>query len=162
MKTFTTIILIFILLFSTQTEVKVSLEDLKCLDQTEWTGELMYVNYSDGREVTLQTLMQIEIKENDIIMYTQFVDEPSANSKSRVKLKKNGTYFGTEKIISKTTTKDGTTTLVTSYDGKDNNKSATIYKKYMFNEKTFTITTEVLYEDASKKFIRNKYTYNKL
>ncbi|WP_298759545.1 hypothetical protein [uncultured Psychroserpens sp.] len=145
-----------------QSKTSITIDELSVLDNTQWTGELMYVNYNDSREVTLKTTMQIQIKGHKILMSTQYDNEPSANSKSTIKLKKNGTYFGNEKIIKKHISEDGKTTLTTFYEGRDANKLAKIYKTYVYDGNNFSVTKEVQFNDDSEKFVRNRYTYTKL
>jgi hypothetical protein len=142
-------------------ENTVTIEDFEILNNTKWVGELMYVNYADGQEVTLQTEMQIQVDNNKMTMSTQFGNEPEANSKSSIKLKKKGTYLGSEKIIKKTQLENGTIQVITMFKGRDDNKPATMYKTYKYNSNQFSITKEVQFEDGTNKFIRNRYTYTK-
>lgn len=163
MKTLIKITLVlFTLTLNAQSGTSITMDELNVLDNTKWKGELMYVNYGDGREVTLKTKMQITIKKNKILMSTQYDNEPSANSKSSIKIKKNGTYFGNEKISKKTTSNDGTVTIITSYEGRDNNKPATIYKTYVYDGNSFSVIKEVQFKNTSEKMTRNKYTYTRL
>ncbi|WGD34225.1 hypothetical protein [Olleya sp. YS] len=143
-------------------QTKVSMSDFEILHDTNWEGQLMYVNYRDGKEVVLKTTLRITIKGDKIMMSTQYNNEPEANTKSTIKLKKKGTYLGNEKIIEKTTLEDGTIKLVTVYQGKDDNRDATISKTYLFDGNHFSVTKEVTFEDTKEKLIRNKYTYTKL
>lgn len=160
----TTLILLFNLVFTTILvgQTTVSIADIQTLDNTSWTGNLMYINYLDGQPVNLRTTMQIEIKGNQIIMRTQFTDEPGANSKSSIKLKKGGSYFGSEKIIERTKLKDGTLKIVTTFKGKDDNKSASMFKIYLIGENDFSITKTVIFENSQEQLVRNKYTYLKV
>lgn len=137
----------------------VNISELEFLNNTSWSGNLMYVNYGDGKEVTLRTTMQVEIKGDKILMRTQFTDEPSANSKSSIKLKNYGTYLGDEKIIAYATLEKGVLKIVTRFKGKDANKPATMYKTYLLSENEFSITKKVQYDDSEEVFIRNRYTY---
>lgn len=163
MKTlFTIAITMLTLLSTTQSGTSISTEELSVLDQTNWIGELTYVNYGDGREVTLKTKMQIEVKKDKLLMRTQYIDEPSANSKSTIKLKKNGTYFGEEKITEKTITENGLMILKTEFSGRDANKPATIFKTYTYDGNHFSVIKEVQFEGALERFMRNTYTYKKL
>lgn len=139
----------------------VSNADFKILHNTSWKGQLMYVNYSDGKEVTLPTTLKIELKGDKVIFITNFTYEPKANSKDVIKIKKNGTFFGNEAVKSKTIAKDGTVTILTEYKGKDDNKPATMYKSYVFNEAEVTVTKEVQFEGTSKRFVRNRYSYKR-
>ncbi|WP_299228892.1 hypothetical protein [uncultured Psychroserpens sp.] len=158
----TVVMLYFSINAMSQTEIRITTEELLVLHNTSWTGELIYVNYSDGKEVTLQTKMQIEIKNDKIIMHTQYDNEPSANSKSTIKLKNNGTHFGKEKIVKKDISKSGTVTLKTKFEGKDDNKPATIMKTYVYDGNHFSVTKEVRFKGSTESLVRNRYTYSKL
>ncbi len=135
--------------------------DFKILNNTNWKGELMYVNYADGKEVILPTTLHIEVKGDKIIFDTSYTYESSANSKEVIKIKKNGTVLGDEAVLSKTTTTDGTVTILTKYKGKDDNKPATMFKSYVFNATIVTITKEVQFDGTSKRFVRNRYSYKR-
>ncbi|WP_273566970.1 hypothetical protein [Maribacter halichondriae] len=157
-------ILIFLFISSivnitAQTTVEIS--ELMPWDDSSWTGKLMYVNYSDGKEVELRTTMQMKLKGNQVIMETQYTDETDANSKSVIRLKKGGTYFGDEEIIGKRKNKDDTLTIHTMFKGKDDNRQATIYKTYEFGAKNIIITKKVQYDDSEEKLIRNRYSYSR-
>jgi len=141
---------------------KVELSDINMLHNTKWEGNLMYVDYSNGKETYLKTKMQLEIKGNKIIMSTQYNDEPKANSKGVIKLKKDGTYLGKEQIIEKSKQENGILKIVTLIEGKDNDKEASIYKTYLFNDSIYTVTKEVQLKGSKEKFIRNKYSYTRI
>ena len=103
--------------------------------------------------------MSIILKKNKIITEIKFPREPKANSTTKIKIRKNGTYFGDEKIISKEILNDKTVKIITFYDGNDNGKKARMYKTYIFSTSTFSITKEVQYLNSNKKFIRNQQNY---
>ncbi|QCX00014.1 hypothetical protein FGM00_07840 [Aggregatimonas sangjinii] len=162
MKTFALVLLTALFTTPLLAQNSVTISELDFLDNTSWNGNLMYINYADGQEVNLRTTMQIRITKNAIQMNTQFTDEPGANSKSIIKLKKAGTYFGAEKIIAREKLKNGSLQITTSYDGNDDNKPATILKTYLLGEKELIITKEVNFKDSEDALIRNRYTYIKL
>lgn len=141
---------------------KVEISEINYLNNTKWQGNLMYINYSDGKEVHLKTDMQLHIKGNKIFMLTQYNNEPNANSKGVIKLKKGGTYFGKDKVIEKTQLDNNIIKIVTMYEGRDNNKEATIYKTYLLNEESYNVIKEVQYKDSDEKFIRNKFSYTRI
>jgi hypothetical protein len=161
MKTFITIIITWTAVFFSQAQEKVAMSDFKCLNNTNWTGELMYVNYSDSREVTLPTTLEIKVKKNKLIMFTKYPNEKSANGKSALKLEKGGTYIGNQKIVRVDRQADGSLEIETVYEGQDDNKDATMYMTYFFNDTELSVQKEVEFKDAPGKFIRNKYTYTK-
>ncbi|GAA4275830.1 hypothetical protein [Aquimarina mytili] len=157
-------ILVSIYLFFTTISIAqntVQISDLELL-KGNWSGELMYINYSDNREVTLRSTLQIEIKKDKLIGKIGYTDEPSANGKFVIKLKENGTFINNEEIITKSKLDNNSLKIVTKYDGKDNDKPATIFITYVFDNTHFSMTKEVLFENTTERFVRNKYTYKKL
>lgn len=162
MKTVFTIMISICFLSTLKAQETIKISDFEILNNTNWKGTLMYKNYSDGREVTLQTTMDITIKKNKVITEIKFPEEPKANSKTKIKIRKKGTYFGDEKIISKELLENETTKFITFYNGNDNGKKAKMYKTYLFNKDTFSITKEVQYLDSEEKFIRNKQEYKRI
>lgn len=141
---------------------KIAISDINMLHNTKWEGDLMYVDYSDGKETYLKTKMQLEIRGNKIIMSTQYNNEPEANSKVAIKLKKDGTYLGKEKIIEKTKRENGILKIVTLFEGKDNSKEASIYKTYVFNDSIYAVTKEIQLKGSKERFVRNKYSYTRI
>ena len=161
MKTIIAFLISITLATFAQAQQKVRISDFTSLDNTNWTGELMYINYSDSKEVILPTTLTIEVKKNKIIFYRTYTTEQSANDKSTIKIKKNGTYLGNEKIINVTKNDDNSIEIETMYEGKDANKEATMYITYFFSTTQLILKKEVEFKDAPGKFIRNQYTYTK-
>lgn len=161
MKTlFTSLCFVLIVLTSNgQSTIKIS--DFEILDNTSWKGNLTYKDYQSGELTTIDATMQITIADERIISNLQYTYEPLKNNKSSVKIKKNGRYFGNEKVISNTIT-NGIRTFVTSYNGKDNGKKATMYITRTLSETNYTVTKEVQLKDAAERFIRNTYKFTKL
>ncbi|MFK8059534.1 MAG: hypothetical protein AB8B78_05520 [Polaribacter sp.] len=162
MKTVFTIMISICLLSTVKAQTKVEISDFETLNNTNWKGTLMYVNYSDGKEVTLQTTMRIELKKNKVITEIKFPGEPKANSTTKIKLRKKGTFFGDEKILKKENLENETLKITTFYKGNDNGKKAKMYKTYLFNKDTFVITKEVEYIGSKDRFIRNKQSYKRI
>lgn len=162
MKTIITFFISIAILSFAQAQQKVNISDFESLHNTDWTGEIMYVNYSDSKKVTLPTTLKIQVKNNNLIFKTNYTTEKSANSKNSIKLRKDGTYLGNEKIIRVQKSTDGSMEIETMYEGKDDNKDATIYITYFFNDTQLSMKKEVEFKDTSEKFVRNQYTYTKL
>lgn len=55
----------------------------------------------------------------------------------------------------------GTMKLVTKYRGKDNNKSAIIYKTYTLSENEYSVEKSVDYLNSEQKIWRNRYNYKR-
>ena len=162
MKSIFTIMITLFLVSTGVTQSKIDAKDFETLNNTSWKGTLMYKDYTSGKKTVLQTTMQVSIKENKFITDVQYTYEPEANSRQRIKIKKGGTYFGSEKVVEKEVQNDGSIKFVTVFKGKDNNKKATMYKTYFFSADKISITKEVQYIDSKEKFIRNKQTYSRI
>lgn len=67
---------------------KVTIADFENLDNSKWIGNLKYVNYGDGHEVTLKTTMQIFLEGNKILINTQYPMNRKQTPKKVSKLRK--------------------------------------------------------------------------
>ncbi|MBT8182342.1 MAG: hypothetical protein KJO53_12215 [Eudoraea sp.] len=161
MKFLSFLVLCILVASSSFGQPRVTISDFEILDNSQWSGSLMYINYGNEKEVTLRTKMQILIEGNKILINIQYPDEPKANSKESIKIKRNGSYLDDEEIIEKTL-ELGTMKLVTKYRGKDNNKSAVIYKTYTISENEYTVEKKVDYLNAEQKILRNRYRYKRV
>ncbi|MCW5515363.1 hypothetical protein [Muriicola sp. Z0-33] len=141
-------------------QAHLELSDFHKLDDTSWVGTLMYINYSDGKAVQLRTSMDVQLNKNTLQMDTKYLDEPSANGSGTIKIRKDGRYFGIEKVIAKSNVNDSLK-FTTRYKGRDNNKPALIFKYYTISNTSFEISKKVIYTDTRDSLIRNKYTYTK-
>jgi len=161
MKTLITTFSLIFLAFFVNAQERISTSDFQPLDNTSWKGQLTYKDYQSGQPTTIDATMQIYVEDNKIMTNVQYTYEPNKNNKSSVKIKKNGQYYGNEKVI-QNTLENNTRTIVTTYKGRDANKKATIYKTYLFNDTSFTVTKEVVFKGTTERFTRNQYTFNKL
>ena len=154
MKTLlTTITLLFVTLF-TNAQNTIQLSDFESVNNTNWKGELTYKDYQSGKQETIPCTMQLKIEGDKIVFNQQYTYEPNKNNKSSVKVKKNGTYFGNERVVSFTEdTKSNT--LVTMYRGRDNGKKADMYVTRVLTDSTYIVTKEVKYlDDLSQRLGR--------
>jgi len=161
MKTFITLFITITITYFAQAQEKVNMTDFTCLDNTNWTGELMYVNYSDSKEVTLPTTLEIKVKKNKVVFFTKYPNEKSANGKSSLRLNNDGTYIGNQKITKVNRLANGSMEIETMYEGQDDNRDATMYITYFFSDNQLSMQKEVEFKDTPGKFVRNKYTYTK-
>lgn len=160
MKTLVTTIVSIWLLIGPSQEKNITVDDVAFLNKTEWSGNLMYINYSDGKEVNLPTELIFSIKKNSIIMDISYPNEPKANGKSRIKLDGKAGYFGDEEIIS-VERRINELKFTTQFTGKDNNKPATMTKEYILTDSKIEIAKSVKYNGSEESFVRNKYSYIK-
>ncbi|EDP70163.1 hypothetical protein FBALC1_11537 [Flavobacteriales bacterium ALC-1] len=161
MKNLFTTLCLFFIVCNCNAQDTLKLSELELLNNTSWKGKLTYKDYQSGKLTSIDATMQAEIDGEKIIYNVQYTYEPNKNNKSSIKIKKNGTYYGNEKIVSNTY-KNGTRTFVTSYEGKDNGKKATMYITRQFNETSYKEIKEVLLKDSSKRFMRNTYEFTKI
>lgn len=158
-------IALFISVISFQTtnaQATISLADFKILDNTSWKGTLTYIDYQSGKPVPVATTMQMRVTGKAIETTIQYTYEPDKNIKAKTRIKKNGRYLGKQKVISKMINDDGTVQLITSYEGKDDNKKATMFYTYLINSNLYKVTKEVQFEGSNVRFMRNVYEYKKL
>jgi len=161
MKTILNTLCFFLIVFNLTAQETIKLSDFEMLDNTSWKGSLTYKDYQSGELVKIDATMQITLENEKINSFMQYTYEPNKNYKSSVKIKKNGTYYGDEKIVSNTY-ENNTRIIITMYKGRDNNKKATIYKTYKFNNNTFSVTKEVVFKKTKERLTRNTYTFTKL
>lgn len=160
MKTLFSIIICLVTVWSLLAQPKVTISDFENLDKSNWSGNLMYINYSDGSKFTIRTTMQITLKGDKILLDVRYPDEPKANSKESIRITKTGSYLGNEELIKKNYD-NGILTLVTKFKGKDNNKKAMMYKTYTISETAYIVEKEVRYMDTEERIVRNRYNYKR-
>ncbi|TCK69129.1 hypothetical protein DFQ05_0644 [Winogradskyella wandonensis] len=161
MKTLLTTFALLFTVITINAQDTISLSDFESMNNTSWEGTLTYKDYQSGKQETVDATMQFKIEGDKLISNVQYTYEPSKNHKGSVKIKKNGTYFGNEKVLS-FKEENGTKTLVTTYQSRDNGKKADMFITHTLTDSTYTVTKEVSYLDSDEKFVRNTYSYTKL
>lgn len=161
MKTLFTTFTLLLTVITINTQNNISLSDFESLNNTSWKGTLTYKDYQSGKQETIPCTMQLKIEGGKIVFNQQYTYEPNKNNRSSVRIKKNGTYFGNEKVLS-FTKENGTKTLVTIYQSRDNGKKADMFITHILTDSTYTVTKEVSYLDSDEKFVRNTYSYTKI
>ena len=161
MKTLFATLCLFLFTCNSNAQDTIQLSDFEILNNTSWKGKLTYKDYQSGKFTGIDATMQAKIEGDKIVYNVQYTYEPNKNNKSSVKLKKNGAYYGNEKVVSNTF-EDGTRILVTSYEGKDNGKKATMFITRQFNKTSYKETKEVQFKGSEERFIRNTYEFTKL
>lgn len=152
----------YLLIFQLSAQATITTSDFEILNNTSWVGTLTYLDYQSGKPTDVATTMQIKISGNIIEQNIQYTWEPNKNINAKIKIKKNGTHLGKQKVISKTIKEEGTMELRTSFKGKDNNKKATMFYTYVVSANTYQVTKEVQLDGSNKRFMRNNYNYTKI
>ena len=161
MKNILSTLLVLLLSLTINAQDTLHISDFEILNHTSWKGTLTYKDYQSGKETTIDVTMQTKIKGEKIISNMQYTYEPNKNNKSSVKIKKNGTYFGNEKVISNSL-ENGKQIFVTTYNGRDNGKKATIYITRTMSKTTLKVVKEVQFKNTKIRFVRNTYSFTKL
>ena len=142
-------------------QTTISIKDFESLNNTNWKGTLSYLDYQSGEISNVETTLQIKIEGDKVKSNMQYTYEPNKNNKSSVQIKKSGTHYGNEKIVSNTF-KNGTRTIVTTYTGKDDNRKANIFITHKFNNTCYKIQKKVVFINTNESIVRNTYTFNKI
>ncbi|MBV7267592.1 hypothetical protein [Winogradskyella luteola] len=161
MKTLFTTISILCLVLTANAQDTIKLSDFESIDNTNWKGTLTYTDYQSGELETIDATMQFKIDGDKIKTSVQYTYEPNKNYNGSVKIRKNGTYFGNEKVVS-FTEDNGTKVLVTTHRGKDDNRKADMYITHTLTDTTYIVSKEVVYLDTKERLTRNTYNYTKI
>lgn len=131
-----------------------------------WKGSLTYLDYNSGKPYTMPANIVVTRNpkvQTEIIIEYIYPNEPNANGKDTLKIKKNGTMLNNADVFSISTLPDGTTQIITdekAEDGNDNRK-AILRHTYSFNNTKFTNRKEVQFIGTDKWIQRNQYTFDK-
>ncbi|WP_422104137.1 hypothetical protein [Winogradskyella sp.] len=155
----TTLMLSIGLMIHAQDTIKLS--DFESMNNINWKGTLTYKDYQSGKLTDVDATMQFKIDGDKIVTQVQYTYEPNKNYKGSIKIKKNGTYFGNEKVLS-FSEDNGTKILVTTYRGKDDNRKADMYLTHTMTDSTYSVSKEVVYLDTKERLLRNTYNYIKI
>lgn len=138
--------------------------DLKYLEpiiSDEWKGNLIYSDYSNGKEVQIPCNLKVTKKdENSLSFEYIYPGEPKANNKMKVKLKDEGRVIAGQRIISVNET--GTQSIIkTIEEGKDNGEKALLHYTYTFSGSKFKMKKEYQKIGSDELVFRNEYRFTK-
>ncbi|WP_420317303.1 hypothetical protein [Ekhidna sp.] len=135
-------------------------EDLQLLEG-QWTGDLVYLDYSSNKEVKIPVEVSIEkVKEGKFKFNYVYPKEPKANSTSTVIIDLDKEKIAGENI-EKVQLIDNLWTIVAYSSGKDNGQKARFIKTYIIGGTSLSIKKEVQYESSDERFMRNEYRLKK-
>lgn len=124
-----------------------------------WTGHLMYIDYSSGKETKIPATLKVErLRENRFTLAYGYPDEPHANATERIAIRDDGRRLNSQKVITKTVTPDSTT-IVTMQNGIDNNKPATLRYTYTISKKAVEIRKDVQLEGGTEWSLRSSFQF---
>lgn len=166
MKRTITILLVFIFLASAAfaQSANVSVKDLLMLEGKLWVGNLTYLDYTSKKQTVIRSNLAVSRSPSDPnvwIFDLQYPLEPKANSKDEVRLRRDGRTFDGETVIERTELEGGIVKIVTTKEGKDDNRDATVRHTYLIGRNSFSITKEVRFDGTGDFFERNTYSWTR-
>ena len=139
-------------------EALVTSADFNALAGESWSGSLNYLDYSSSTEERIPVEVRFDEPDSNKVVYRiKYPGEAQYNTTEKLKWSRDGRKLNGEMIISRSRESDGTTILVTQFEGQDNNRPAKIRMTYSLNESALTISKHVRFEDEAGFFRRNAY-----
>jgi hypothetical protein len=143
---------------STPTGPVASPEDFRVLSGNGWKGHLTYLDYSSGSRSQIPVEIQVDEPNGRSLSYSiKYPGETQYNSSEKIKLSRDGRKLNGDLISTRKRNSSGDLVLVTTYQGKDDNRSADIRVTYEVGRTTFAIAKEVRFEGDTDYFLRNQY-----
>lgn len=141
--------------------VTVSESDFEKMIADNWTGELIYIDYGTGKEVSIPCELSVQkVAENTFDLNYSFPDEPHANWTDREKITHQGQVFAHQKIMS--IEKNRLTTIIkTTKWGADDNQEANLFYTYSLNENELKIKKEYQLIGKDEIIFRNEFRFTK-
>ena len=142
-----------------QTGPVASLEDFRIAAGSGWKGHLSYLDYSSKALSKIPVEIQLDEPNGRALVYSiRYPGETQYNSREKIKLSRDGRKLNGGLIVARTRNDNGDLTLVTTYQGEDNNRRADIRETYTIGSTAFSISKEVRFEGESDYFLRNEYS----
>jgi hypothetical protein len=154
--------LLLIFSVSGTAQTKISLDELNSL-MGEWTGTLTYMDYSSNEPFSMPANVTVNPgkKDNQVLLFYEYPNEPQANSKGKVTISKEGLAINGDPLISRENLENGDTQFTTESSGKDNNEKALIRNIYVIGEKRFVIRKEVKFDSSDEWLQRNEFKFER-
>ncbi len=142
-----------------QTGPVASPEDFRVVAGSGWKGHLSYLDYSS--EALSKIPVEIEVDEpngRSLSYAIRYPGETQYNSREKIQFSRDGRELNDGLIIARKRNDYGDLMLVTTYQGKDDNRRADIRVTYAIGSTAFSISKEVRFEGESDYFLRNQYS----
>ena len=150
-----------LLLFFSFTPASLKQGDFDWLCGDAWKGTLTYINYSNGKKVTIPSELKV-LKLNDTTysFATSYPKEPQANQIDTVSLMKKGTYINKEKVMIRSFSHD-TLRIITEKAGTVNDTPAIFRYKYILSKNYYMQEKMEKKEKAFTFKVRNTYEFRR-
>ena len=139
-------------------------EDFKLISEVLWRGELRYLDYGKNVWVSIPSNLRVTKSEQDAFTWLWsygYDDEPHANAKDGVRLSDDGKKLGNEELVSREMSANGTLKIVTTMQGKDDNRPAQFRFTYTVNATSFERKKEVKLVGSEDYFVRHVYSWKR-
>lgn len=141
---------------------RVSAQDFSVIEG-DWVGTLTYTDYGSGELTVIATKAIVPSISDSKIKYTIFYpDEPWEDSKSTIKVSKDGRLLDGHVISERMIGEDGTLIVTTNYRGEDDNRPADIRQTYGLSPTNFFVRKSVKFDDSKAYLERNIYEFKRL
>jgi hypothetical protein len=165
MKTFGLLSLIMSLMMTNWAlaeEPVASMDDLRVLTGESWSGSLTYLDYGSGRRVSIPVDVKIDAPGRSTLKYAiRYPGEEEHNARERLKISGKGRKINGEPITRREQAADGTITLTTIAEGKDDNRKADIQMVYVIAPNQFRILKNVRFSAEEGFFNRNEFNFER-
>ena len=146
-------------LVDAQTGPVASAEDFRVVAGSGWNGYLSYLDYSSEALSRIPVEIQVDEPNGRTLDYAiKYPSETQYNSREKIKLSCDGRKLNDGLIIARKRNDNGDLILVTTYQGKDDNRRADIRVTYAISSTVFSISKEIRFEGESDYFLRNQYS----
>jgi hypothetical protein len=146
-------------LVDAQTGPVASAEDFRVVAGSGWIGHLSYLDYSSEALSKIPVEIQIDEPNGRTLDYAiKYPGETQYNSREKIELSRDGRKLNDGLIIARKQNDNGDLILVTTYQGKDDNRRADIRVTYTIGSTAFSIAKEIRFEGESDYFLRNQYS----
>lgn len=127
-----------------------------------WSGELMYVDYSSGVETHIPATLSAEkVGKRAWRMTFGYSDEPGSNEIDTVMLSADGHVFDGMEVIGSDTLADGALRITLEQDGEDDNAPARIRKVWTIGPDRCTLRKEVRPMNGGEFQLRHEYRFTR-
>ena len=128
----------------------------------DWVGTLTYTDYGSGKPTVIAANASVTLTSDNKIDYTiSYPDEPWEDSKSTMKISKDGRLLDGHVVSERITAEDGILIVTTRYRGEDDNRPADIRQTYGLGKMNFYIRKDVQFDDSDTYLQRNTYAFTR-
>jgi len=142
---------------------RITAEDIDRLVGRPWIGTLTYLDYTSKKQTTIDSSITVTRKAATSATWTVGVGyskEPHADSSEDVSLSADGTRFGDEVIVARTTLPDGVV-FITECDGEDDNRPARFRFEHTITASEYSRRKLVKFNGTGEFFERHIYRWRR-